>query len=565
MERIRAIKPAHLHRNSSLVVLVIALLASAAAAQSSPSSAQTSNSSAAPASAAAPTGYRTGQDCSQNSAICSRGLLCLPNGGSGSRRVCRRPKKYEPCGRATPCDNSDPKVALACQRVFDIPARASEPYFPGQTCVQLFGRGQACDFVFDVCRPNLTCDYVMGMQVCVSASRAAVGQDCSNTDCADKLVCKRNLDGSRRCANEIPEGQICNPKDFDASVNPCQQYDGHTIRCIAGKCSKALQMGATCTLPDYQGQCDFSPSGGGLSCLKSESGALKCLMPFGPGPCGDSMNIGCDSPGKQCIKGFCGVPNGGDGDVCGPRTACKSGLKCLQSSVSGAGSRCTVLQDAGGSCDPQFNSTTCKDGLKCSSSFNAWICVSGLVAIGGKCTQGKSACATGLSCIANNNAESESSGYEGTCKQVSQLGGGCNPTRSQICDRQFNNLSENLPQLVCLNGRCVNKTVGVWRDKCGPSTGATCAPQDSVAKLECVRNMCVRVNVSLGLPCQWPNRFGPADGTCASNLSCLAFDQPNAVTKCVRLALDGERCDFNNFTGCQNNNSSCIRGICTSS
>jgi hypothetical protein len=572
MEKIRTVKVAHVHWNSSLAVLIIALLATAAAAQPSPSSAQTSNSSAAAATTAAPTGNQAGQDCSQNSAICSPGLLCLPNGGGGSssssQRVCRRPNKYEPCGRATPCDDSNPNVTLACQRVFEISARASEPYFPGQTCVQLFERGQPCDFVFNGCRPSLKCDYLVKrhQQVCASPSRASVGQDCSNTDCADDLVCKKNMDGSRRCQNEIPEGQACNPEDFDDSVNPCQQYDGHTMRCIAGKCSKALQMGATCTLPDYQDQCDFSPSGGGLSCLKSENGEFKCLIPaFGPGPCGDSINTGCRTPGKQCLTGYCGVPNGGDGDVCGPQTACNPGLKCLQSSISDAGSRCTVLQDAGGSCDPQRNFTSCKDGLKCTSSFNALTCVSGPVTIGGNCTQGKFECATGLSCIANDNAESGMSGYEGICKQVSELGGVCNPSRSQICARQFNNWSENLPQLECTNGRCVNKTVGIWTDKCGPSSGAACAPQDSGDRLECFQNMCVRVNVSLGLPCRWPSRFGPSGSTCASDLRCLAFDQPNAVSKCARLALDGEPCDFNNFTGCHNSNSSCIRGICTSS
>jgi hypothetical protein len=566
MEKTRAVKPAHVYRSSSIVIVIITLLATAVAAQSSSSSAQTSNASAEAASAAASTVSCAGQDCSQNSAICSPVLLCLPNGGSGgggSGRACRRPQKFEPCGRATPCDDSDPEVTLACQ---PVEARGSPPYFPGQTCVQLSGRGQPCDALFDVCRPSLTCGLVMGMQVCVSASRSAVGQDCSNTDCEEKLVCKRNMDGSRRCANEIPEGQTCNPKDYDASVNPCQKYEGHAMRCIGGICSKALEMGATCTLPDYQDQCDFSPSGGGVICVKSESGALKCLMSsFGPGPCGDSINTGCDIPGKQCIKGYCGVPNGGDGDVCGPQTACNPGLKCLQSSISGAGSRCTVLQDAGGSCDPQKNFTSCKDGLKCSSSFNALKCVSGPVVIGGKCIQGTSECAAGLSCIANNTAVSQPSVFEGICKQVSQLGGVCNPSRFQICDRPFNNLSENLPQLVCMNGTCVNQTVGIWLDKCGPATGATCAPQDAVAKLECVENMCVRVNVSLGLPCQLQNRFGPGSGACASNLRCLAFDQPNATSKCVRLALDSEQCDFNNFTGCQNSNSSCIRGICASS
>jgi type II secretory pathway pseudopilin PulG len=583
MDKTRAAKPAHVHSNCSLgfvvvVLLIITLLATAAGAQSSSSSssAQTSNSSAAASAAASSssssTANRGGQDCSQNSAICSPGLLCLPSSGGGggssnssnsSRRVCRRPQKYEPCGRATPCDDSDPRVALACQPVFEM---GPEPYFPGQTCVQLFGRGQKCDPLFNACRPGLTCGLLMGLPFCVSATRAAVGQDCADTDCADNLVCKKNTDGSRRCANEIPEGQTCNLKDYDASVNPCLQYFGRTLRCIDGICSKALQMGATCTLPDYQGQCDFSPSGGGLSCVKSETGDLKCLMTlFVSGPCGDSINTGCDTPGKQCIKGYCGAPNGGDGDVCGPQSACKPGLKCLESSISGAGSRCTVLQDEGGSCDPQLNFTSCKDGLKCASSFNTLTCVSGPVPIGGKCIQGKSECVTGLSCIANNTATSQLSGYEGICKQVSQLGGVCNPSIFQICDRAVNDFSDDLPQLECVNRRCVNKSVGIWRDKCGSAAGATCAPQDEVAKLECVRNMCVRVNVSLGLPCQWPNRFGPSDGTCASNLRCLAFDQPEGVTKCVRLALDSEQCDFNNFTGCQNSNSSCIRGICTSS
>jgi hypothetical protein len=301
-----------------------------------------------------------------------------------------------------------------------------------------------------------------------------------------------------------------------------------------------------------------------MSCLKTETGALKCLIPmeFQVGPCGDSINTGCANPGMQCIKGFCGVPKGGQGDACGPGVACKAGLQCLKSPVSGAGSRCTVLQGLGGSCDQQSNFTTCQTGLNCNNGSST--CVSSVpVSLGGKCVRRVSECASGLTCVTEPGQTVDFLDWVGVCKLVSQLGGSCNPSNSQVCDRTENNWSVNLPQLECVNGKCANKTVGIWQDRCGPGTGATCAPRDAVAKLECDRKSCVHVNLTLGQPCQWPNRFGPESGRCAARFTCYGFDQPNAVTKCVRLALDGERCDYNNFTGCQNQNSSCVRGICT--
>jgi hypothetical protein len=281
-----------------------------------------------------------GRDCTRSSRVCRRGLLCLASSNkSAVSRVCRRPKKFEACDLVAHCDDSDPNVTLGCRKVFNIPSRAFTSYFPGRTCTQLFGRGQRCDWLYNDCLPGLTCDSKFG---CVSVSRAKLDEDCSKADCVENLICKMSKGGSRRCASYVPEGQPCNLKEYVSSVNPCRS-DSYTLRCIKGKCTRSLLLGDSCTLPDDEAQCDHIMSGVGTSCLKAETGALKCLTPqeSAVGPCGDSLNIGCAKPGMQCIKGYCGVPNGGQGDVCGPRVACRSGLKCLKSSNMGAGSRCT--------------------------------------------------------------------------------------------------------------------------------------------------------------------------------------------------------------------------------
>jgi hypothetical protein len=324
------------------------------------------------------------------------------------------------------------------------------------------------------------------------------------------------------------------------------------INCVNGKCTRAVQMGGSCTRPNENSECDFSPSGGGLSCLKSESGALKCLMQaFNDNePCGDSIGTGCDAPGSRCIKGYCGVPSGGKGDVCGADSTCKPGLPCLKSPISGAGSRCMARGDTGFRCDPNEMFVSCRDGLKCVSTSIGMLCLGALVPIGGKCTLfGSVVCASGLTCIASKASERELGGAQGTCQQVLELGGACNPAKFQICNRTINDLTVNLPQLECKNGKCATKTVGTSGDRCGAGTGAICAPRDAIAKLQCVSNICVHFDVPIGQRCLLPNRFVPEE-KCASNLRCLVFD-PDAQTKCARLGRDGDQCDYNKFAGCQ--------------
>jgi hypothetical protein len=574
-------------------ILLLASILNSAAAQSSSSVAAPSSSFAAPQSSSPlATHQGAGQDCTRDSSICMRGLLCLPSfdKSASDRRVCRQPKENEVCDTAAPCEGSGANGSLAClPRIHMIPHTGMAINFPGRTCVRAVGRGRSCEFGVD-CLPGLSCGNTgLLTPACIfSTPQASLGQDCSKADCASNFLCKINTNGSRHCVDLIPEGQPCDLKEYDLSGNPCKQSE-YLVACINGTCARGLRPGATCTTPEdpYSssvGQCDTVPRPIGIDrpkCIKSETGTLKCLVPSSElGPCGDSINVGCAGPDAQCIKGYCGLPNGDQGDLCGPGGACKPGLKCVQSPLSGAGSRCTLQQDAGYLCDPQKIFAICKDGLNCRSYNGYMVCLRGPVPIGGKCVAGETECAPGLTCVANDYPDM---GFEGVCMQVSSLGSACNPNAFQVCDQNrfrdpFTRTSlEEVPLMECKDGKCVNSTVGLWSDRCGDNTGRTCAQQDPISKfqLECVPNWCSYVNGSVGHPCSFGDRFASKNYGCATGLYCSEVNHPPAKTnlpgstsdsdvfKCVQYVLDGERCDYNNLIGCRNRNSSCVHGICT--
>jgi hypothetical protein len=287
-------------------------------------------------------------------------------------------------------------------------------------------------------------------------------------------------------------------------------------------------------------------------CLKSETGALKCLEPiYELGPCGDSSNTVCIGSDTQCIRGYCGVPKGGQGDSCAPGGACKPRLARLKSPLSGAGSRCTLMQDPGYPCDSQKIFSRCKDGSKCSSYNGYTVCLRGPVPIGGKCIAGETACATGLTCVPNGYPDV---GFEGVCTQVSSsIGRSCNPSKFQVCYRnRFSDpfsavAAPTVAQIKCVNGKCVNSTVGFWGDACGGSTGVKCARQDPISKcqLGCVGKSCAYVNGSPGHLCSFGDSLGENNYGCA----CSAVNHPPAKTdlpgsgsdsdvyQCVRFVL----------------------------
>jgi hypothetical protein len=135
-------------------------------------------------------------------------------------------------------------------------------------------------------------------------------------------------------------------------------------------------------------------------------------------------------------------------------------------------------------------------------------------------------------------------------------------------------------KLECVNGKCVNSTVGLWSDRCGSGAGLKCARQDPISKfqLACAQNgWCAYVNGSIGHPCTFGDALRSKNCGCASGLYCSEVNTPPSKTdlpgftssydvfKCVRYVLDGERCDYNNLIGCRNRNSSCVHGVCSSS
>jgi hypothetical protein len=574
----RYIKPRRIVYGSAIGLLLVTILTTAAAQAPSDSASQ----------------QGAGQDCTSDASICTRGQLCLPSSGQGAggSLACRQPRENEVCDQAAPCEGSDANGSLACLPKSHLIPRTGEAInFPGKTCLKAVGRGRSCDFGKN-CLPGLVCGNTgLLTPVCIFATpQAALGQDCSNADCAENLLCRRNSDGSKQCVNLIPEGQPCDPKDYELAGNPCAQ-SGYVVACITGMCARGLPPGASCTTPEDPlswsiGQCDTMPQPIGNArpkCLKSETGDLKCLAPaFELGSCGDSNNIGCVDPDAQCIRGYCGIPRGGQGDLCEQSETCKPGLICVRSPLSGAGSRCSLQQDAGYICDSQKIFATCKDGMNCTSYNGITVCLRGPVPLGGKCVGGETECASGLTCVPNGFPDL---GFEGVCMQLSSIGSPCDPSNFQICDgnryrdpfkRDF---FGEFPLMECMNGRCVNSTVGLSGDPCGDNTGRTCARQDPISQfqLECVPNSCAYVNGSPGRPCSFGDRLASRNYGCASGLYCSAVNHPPSKTdipgsssdydvfKCVQYVLDGERCDYNKLIGCRNRQSSCVRGVCTSS
>jgi hypothetical protein len=574
----RYIKTDRIAYGSAIGLLLVTILTTAAAQPPSDSASQ----------------QGAGQDCTSDASICTRGLLCLPNFGqaAGGRLVCRQPRENEVCDQAAPCEGSDANGPLACLPKSNlIPHTGEAINFPGKICLKAVGRGRSCDFGIS-CLPGLSCIGTgLLSSVCIFAIRqASLGQDCSKFDCAGNLLCKRNSDGSKECVNLIPEGQSCDPKDYELAGNPCSQ-SAYVVACIKGICARALPPGASCTtLEDPRswsiGQCDTMPLPIGSArpkCLKSETGDLKCLVPaFELGLCGDSDNIGCGDPDAQCINGYCGIPRGGQGDLCEQSETCKPGLICFKSPRSGAGSRCSLQPDAGYICDSNQILGTCKDGMNCTYYNGQSICLRGPVPLGGKCVAGETECASGLTCVPNGFPDL---GFEGVCMQLSSIGSPCDPSKFHICDgNRYRDLFRRdsfgeLPLLECMDGRCVNSTVGLSGDPCGDNTGRTCARQDPISKfqLECAENSCAYVNGSTGHPCSFGSQLASRNYGCAAGLYCSAVNHApsktnllgsstvHGVFKCVQYVLDGERCDYNKFIGCRNRQSSCVRGVCTSS
>jgi hypothetical protein len=203
------------------------------------------------------------------------------------------------------------------------------------------------------------------------------------------------------------------------------------------------------------------------------------------------------------------------------------------------------------------------------------VCIRGPVSIGGKCVDGESECAPVLMCIPLD------TGLEGVCMQESVPGGACSSSKVQICDRfNFGNRNQGSPPLESMRGKCVNSTIGLWLDACGAGTGAKCARQDAISKFKFEReqDVCVYANNFPGQPFSFRNGgFGSKNAGFSSGRYCSAANHPPVRTdvigdtsdyivfKCVLYVLDGERCDYNNYVGGRNWESTCVRGVCMSS
>ena len=169
-------KPCRTAYGSTIGLVLVTIRTTAAAQASSDSASQQS----------------AGQDCTSDSSICTRGLFCLPNSGqaAGSRLVFRQPKENVVCDQAAPCEGSDANAPLACLPKSYLIRRTGEAInFPGKICLKAVGRGSSCDFD-KTFLPGLVCGNTgLLIPVCIFATpQAALGQDCSNIDCAENLL-----------------------------------------------------------------------------------------------------------------------------------------------------------------------------------------------------------------------------------------------------------------------------------------------------------------------------------------------------------------------------------------
>jgi hypothetical protein len=126
----------------------------------------------------------------------------------------------------------------------------------------------------------------------------------------------------------------------------------------------------------------------------------------------------------------------------------------------------------------------------------------------------------------------------------------------------------NSPLMECMNGRCINSTVGLWSETCGSSTGVKCARQDPISKFQLrrVQNRCTYVNGFL----DHPRTFGGA--LASRDYGCVAQTLTSRLRRPIYLALppiptstnvcgeswEGERCDCDNQVVYRNRESSGI-------
>jgi hypothetical protein len=508
----------------------------------------------------------TGSGCLPSS--CGRGQLCLPDSnGVRVSRVCRKPKKFEVCDPVATCDTSVPSVKLSCI-VMPGTFPGPTPYlFPSKRCVQERKWGQACGD-YDVCEAGSSCEYP---GYCASVSPAALGDDCERTNCSavDRFFCQKNGEGISKCIKARVLGEACDPKSVSPPGDPCDQ----NLECKNGKCVPRPQIGQACS----GGMFDECMQGG---CVQSEGPGKKCLLAqLAPtDPCGDKINVGCIlyvPDGARCIRGRCGLPSGGQGDVCN-NSPCGPGHQCVQSPVpeeAAAVKRCGKFVDQGARCDRSAGFVACKSGFSCAQvrmSNSSRHCVSAVLAQKGRKCDFGTKCAEGLYCVQSGTGVEFVEGNSGVCVSMEPRGGSCSPPSFKVCDEKniLMKLTSNVYQrTVCEKGVCVATPIAQFLDKCGFGINTTCDTTFNRGELICDQDgrQCIRYKIPVGAPCELTTD-GRTNQPCDTLLQCLLVNRTGILSPlCIKLVGDGERCDYGGTIGCSNLNSGCVRGICVPS
>jgi hypothetical protein len=261
---------------------------------------------------------------------------------------------------------------------------------------------------------DLWCNY----QTDTCEPRAGVDEDCSQTPCADGLICHSD-EGTLTCIEGLELGDTC-----DASDDRCT----NSTFCSDGTCVSQADTGQSCRFDHH---CPY-----GDSCL-------------------DQDGTGSNAPGICRARGD-------DGSVCYKDFDCQSELRCVDNA-------CTALPVEGEPCDEGF----CAPGLWCrhEAMGDTGECRA-LGEEGDDCSHGDGSSSPSEGCVGN-----ELVCIDGSCRGAGQEGDPCLPNRNDTCaDGLFCRRDDNTCAPLGAEGEPCNPWW--WPTSCQDGLGCGCTDQN---------------------------------------------------------------------------------------
>lgn len=518
-------------------------------------------------------GQRCAQDCS-NGGCCPVGyrcsdigagqMMCLPDVGSCPDIRCTSNAQ---CGPGEHCVSGgvcrpkpvpkDPKSCRVCSVDADCGGKNKCFSFPGgkKRCTQ------PCA-VDNFCPTGYICRDAVGGRFCFPEDFTCTCS--SKADCASDEICRSGVCRPSTCQY----GCACSDKiKCDAPFQCFQTPSGSTcLQPCGGPSSGTFPKGVPGSACNNR-QCSL-----GAQCFSLQSGGTICLKPC-------TSNASCTATGGRCMRlgsrSFC---------TCTASSQCLSQQACNQSVLGSNGGACAP-KPSGSSCEPNFECRSagstkiclpklirkvwetcgpklaCKDGLRClrtSSDPNSGVCFedcskNNTCSLGGACNMSlgnnlracgctqDSQCPSGKKCL-----KVFANGQLGYCG-VPQFQ--CGDTKCDTVQRE--NCSNCPGDCPCAAGRtCVQGVCQVPSPRCGDGSCngkencATCAKDcPCAAGTTCRNNVCVK-----------PAAPRCGDGTCNGKENCTTCAQDCGCTA-------GKTCQNG---VCQTPPQSCGNGTCES-